>query len=207
MSSAQHGVRDYTGSRACVISEYGDWEHGCVWADPITGCQCRIERSAGEAALSSVATTRDNDRGQNRGLSWFTVDGVWTIFDYQSWSRGPYTASGDMDIFRIPKFPASFSQSQRAPAGGLAGGTVRARDMVYTPGSASRINVVIDTANLQLAADGSDIAIVYASILDANGKVVPAAANSVSFTLSGPATLVGTNPVAAIAGIASILLR
>ncbi|MBN1306351.1 MAG: hypothetical protein JXA18_00435, partial [Chitinispirillaceae bacterium] len=56
MSSAQHDVRGYNGSRACVISEFGDWEHGCVWnsASPITGCQCRIERSAGEAALRSL---------------------------------------------------------------------------------------------------------------------------------------------------------
>jgi hypothetical protein len=284
-SSAQHNLRNFgSGCSAPVImAEYGDWEHGCVWANPITGCQCRIERSAGEATLLSVANTRANDLSSDRGLSWLSGDAVWTIFDYQSWTNGPYTASGDMDIFRIPKFSARFMRSQRSPgdtlgapaakggpmvfiasywsassalnvpvysncdqvrlymnttliatmnpgtgtnlehpifsftvpyfqsgylrAEGLIGGSVRATDTVFTPGTASRVSVVIDTAGLQFAADGSDIAIVYASILDANGEVIPTSTLSVNFTVSGPGTLVGTNPVAAIAGIASILLR
>jgi beta-galactosidase len=281
MSSAQHDVRSYTGTRACIISEYGDWEHGCVWADPITGCVARIERSTGEAAMLSVATTRASDLSLNRGCSWLTVDGVWTVFDYQAWSRGPYTGSGDMDIFRIPKMSAYVYQSQRNPsltfsgvnygpmvhiasqwtstsatsltvysnceqvrlykngtlvatnspvtgtqlehpqfkfdvapfaagnlrAEGLIGGTAKAWDTVFTPGAASKIRLAIDTAGLEFAADGSDIALVYASVVDGNGQVVPTAANSVTFAVSGPGTLVGTNPVAAVAGVSSILLR
>jgi hypothetical protein len=205
MSSAQHGVRDYTGSRPCVISEYGDWEHGCVWASgsPITGCQCRIERSAGEAALRGVANTRANDLSLNRKCSWFTADGVWTIFDYQSWNAGPYTASGEMDIFRIPKYPAYSPQGSTVPAESL----IAAPETASPSSSASKIKVVIDTADLKFAADGSDIAIVYASILNGSGQVISNATNSVTFSLSGPGALVGTNPVAAIAGIASILIR
>ncbi len=205
MSSAQHKVRDYSGSRACIISEYGDWEHGCAWADPITGCKCRIDRSAGEAALQAMAVTRAGDIDLNRACSWFTMDGVWTIFDYQSWSRGPYTASGDMDIFRIPKFPAYFNQGVRKPS--VTGASLNSGLPANASGSSSQIKVVIDTASLRLAADGSDIAIVYASILGADGRINPAAATSVTFSLSGPGKLVGTNPAAAIAGIASILVR
>jgi hypothetical protein len=104
--------------------------------------------------------------------------------------------------FNVPSFLTGNLRAE-----GLIGGTVRAADTVFTPGSANRIRVVIDTAGLEFVADGSDIAIVYASILDANGQVIPTAAHGVTFTLSGPGTLVGTNPVAAIAGIASILLR
>jgi hypothetical protein len=104
--------------------------------------------------------------------------------------------------FNVPSFLTGNLRAE-----GLIGGTVRAADTVFTPGSADRIRVVIDTAGLEFVADGSDIAIVYASILDANGQVIPTAAHGVTFTLSGPGTLVGTNPVAAIAGIASILLR
>jgi beta-galactosidase len=282
-SSAQHHLWTFGSgcSRPLIMAEYGDWEHGCVWANPITGCQCRIERSAGEATLLSVAATRANDLSGNRQRTWISGDAVWTIFDYQSWVNGPYTGSGDMDIFRIPKFSGQFMRSQRSPsviiagvnsgpmvfiasywnnsssttisvysnceqvslykngtlvstnspvtgtnlehprfsfnaspyaagnlrAVGLIGGTARAWDTVYTPGTASRIRVIIDTAGLPFVADGSDIAIVYASILDANGEVIPTAANSVTFSVSGPGTLVGNNPVAAIAGIASILLR
>ncbi|MBN2189105.1 MAG: DUF4982 domain-containing protein [Chitinispirillaceae bacterium] len=283
-SSAQHNCRSFGGgcSSPIIMAEYGDWEHGCVWANPITGCQCRIERSAGESTLLSVSNTRQNDLSLDRGLTWLAGDAIWTVFDYQSWVNGPYTASGDMDIFRIPKFSGQFMRSQRDPAvaisgvnsgpmvfiasywnssssttvsvysnceqvslykngtlvstnspitgtnlehprfsfnaspyaagnlraEGLIGGTARAWDTVYTPGSATRVRVVIDTAGLQFVADGSDIAIVYASILDANGEVIPTATPSVNFTVvSGPGDYVGTNPVAAIAGIASILLR
>jgi beta-galactosidase len=283
-SSAQHNLRNFGGgcSNPVIMSEYGDWENGCQWANPITGCQCRIERSAGEASMLNVASIRANELSQNRALTWLSGDAVWTAFDYQSWVNGPYTGSGDMDIFRIPKFSAHFYQSQRDPsvtllgvnsgpmvfiasywntsssttvtvysncdqvslylnsalvathspttgtnlehplfsftipafttgtlrADGLIGGVVKATHSVTTPGTASRVSVVIDTAGLPFAADGSDIAIVYASIVDANGTVVPTAINSVNFTVvSGPGDFVGNNPQAAVAGIASILLR
>ena len=283
ISSAQHGVRDYNGTQACIISEYGDWEHGCIWTDgaPITGCEHRIERSAGEAAMLNVAKNRTIDLSVNRSLPWYSVDGVWTIFDYQTWDLGAYTGSGDLDIFRIPKFSAYMYQSQRNPgliypetgsgpmvaiashwtassstsvtvfsnceqvrlslngtvvstatpdngtylehppfsfaipafqsgtllAEGLIGGDVAARDTVATPGSASALRVTVDTAGLQFIADGSDIAVVYASIVDGNNQVIHSAGDLVTFSVAGPAKLVGNNPVEAVAGIAAILLR
>jgi hypothetical protein len=105
--------------------------------------------------------------------------------------------------FTVPSFQTGYLRAE-----GLIGGAVRAVDTVYTPGAAAKVSVVIDTARLPFAADGSDIAIVYASILDANGHIVPSATNSVNFTIvSGPGDFVGSNPKAAEAGIASILLR
>lgn len=105
--------------------------------------------------------------------------------------------------FSIPSF-----QSGTLRADGLIGGAVKATYSVTTPGTASKVSVAIDTASTQFSADGSDIALVYASILDANGTVLPAASNSITFAVSsGPGDLVGTNPVAAQAGIATIMLR
>ncbi len=209
ISSAQHRVREYAGSRPCVISEYGDWEHGCVWSEtaPISGCQCRIERSAGESVLRSVAAVRADDIVLNNNCPWFTVDGVWSIFDYQSWSKAPYTASGDMDIFRIPKYPAYASKNRRSAAPGIIGEMMHQFRYTSSSTSPSAIRVDIDTAGLRFIADGSDIAIVYASIVDASGKIVSNATNSVTFFVSGPGVLVGNNPVSSVAGIASILLR
>lgn len=184
VSSSQHGVRSYNGPRACIISEYGDWEHGCVWQanGPITGCQMRMDRSAGESALNTVRSTRADDLRLNEGCSWFTADGIWSVFDYQSWDKMPYTGCGDMDIFRIPKYSSYVTGNQIPLVGELSG---------------SNIKVVIDTAELQFIADGSDIAIVYASNLSSD----------VTFSVSGPGSLVGSNPAEAIAGIATILLR
>jgi len=281
LSSAQHGARSYSGTRPCLISEYGDWEHGCVWANPITGCVDRVDRGDGEASMLTQLGNHMSDLSLNRGLSWLTCDGLWTAFDYQSWSNGPLTKSGSLDIFRIPKFSAYFFKSQRSPgdtlipavkggpmvsianywmasspttvtvfsncdsvalylnntlvakqgpitgtnleqpkfsfattftsgtlrANGLIGGVVNASDTVTTPGTATHIVVTIDTADLTFAADGSDIAIVYAALTDANGTIVPTTTNSVTFSLSGSADFVGNNPQPAEAGIASILLR
>lgn len=284
ISSSQHGVRSYNGSRACQISEYGDWDIGpCVWANPITGCADRVSRSDGEAALLRQAYNHDTSLSANRALSWLTGDALWSAYDYQTWAYFPLTTSGALDIFRIPKFSAHFFRSQRSPADtlvpgvkggpmvfiasywtttsarpvtvysnceqvrlslngttiatqspitgsrvehprfsftiasfqagtlraeGLIGGVVRAIHEVKTPVTAARVVVTIDTANLAFAADGSDIAIVYASIVDSNGTVMPAAGNSVNFTIvSGPGDYIGYNPQTAEAGIASILLR
>jgi beta-galactosidase len=99
-------------------------------------------------------------------------------------------------------------------AEGLIGNTVRARDTVMTPGAATRVAVTIETPGQTLLADGSDIAMVYASIVDTNGTVVPNASNSVAFTVSGTSTarLITTTvaagqTAAAQAGIATVLLR
>ncbi len=283
ISSSQHGVRSYSGSRPCAISEYGDWDVGpCTESGgTIVGCADRIERSQGEAAMLTQASNHMSGLSQNRALSWLSGDALWSAFDYQSWSADPMTSSGALDLFRIPKFSAYFFQSQRSPlvtfqgvnsgpmvfiasqwtstsarpvqvysncdqvslylnnaliatqspssgsnlehppfsfaipsftsgtlrADGLIGGAVKASDTVSTPGTASKIICTIDTAGLSFAADGSDIAIVYASIVDANGTVLPTASNSVTFTASGPGDFVGNNPQPAEAGIATILLR
>ena len=47
----------------------------------------------------------------------------------------------------------------------------------------------------------------YASIVDENGTLVPTASNPVTFELSGPARLIGQNPLEAEAGIASIVVE
>jgi beta-galactosidase len=99
-------------------------------------------------------------------------------------------------------------QSGTLRADGLIGGVVRATHSVSTPGTANKISVTIDTANMQFIADGSDIAMVHASILDASGTVIPSASNTVTFSVSsGPGDLVGNASFAAQAGIATVLLR
>jgi beta-galactosidase len=283
-AASQGGVRSTTDSRPIIICEYGDWDLGCVYGTSITGCLDRIVRSDGEAALLRQATNHASQLSINRGLSWLCADALWSAFDYQSWSLAPFTTSGSLDIFRIPKYSAWFYKSQRSPADtlepgpakggpmvfiasawtsssaipvkvysnceqvslylngtlvstqspsgganlehppfsfaipsfqsgtlradGLIGGAVKATYSVGTPGTATKVSVAIDTASMQFLADGSDIALVYASVLDANNTVLPAASNSVTFSvLSGPGDLVGNNPIAAQAGIATIMLR
>jgi hypothetical protein len=95
-------------------------------------------------------------------------------------------------------------------AEGLIGGTVRATHTVRAPGTKSCVSVKLDTANMKLQADGSDIAIAYASIVDANGTVVPTANDAVTFAVSGPGTIIsgdGNPTTAAVAGIATVYIQ
>ena len=104
--------------------------------------------------------------------------------------------------FTVP----TFTSTDSLRANGLIGGVVKATHLVRTPGTASCIAMRLDTANMPLAADGADLAIAYASIVDANGTVVPAAVNPVTFTVSGPGRIISGdgNPTAAVAGIATV---
>jgi beta-galactosidase len=94
-------------------------------------------------------------------------------------------------------------------AEGLINGAVRARDTVRTPLTAAKIRITIDTATLPMVADGSDLAIVYGSIVDANGTVLPTAVNPVTFSVNGPGKIISGdgNPVTAVAGIATLYVQ
>ena len=62
--------------------------------------------------------------------------------------------------------------------------------------SAARVALSADRSTID--ADGQDLAFITGDIQDANGAIVPSAANSVMFAVSGPGQLVGLdngNPV------------
>jgi beta-galactosidase len=60
---------------------------------------------------------------------------------------------------------------------------------VETTGAPAAVQLTADRA--KLAANNMDIAVVKVAILDAHGRVVPVADNKVTFTLTGPAKLIG----------------
>jgi len=94
-------------------------------------------------------------------------------------------------------------------AEGYIGGILVATHIVRTPGTASSIIVSFDAS--EMVADGSDIIFAYASVVDANGTVVPTYGNSssqkITFNVTGPATLVSPSVIRAEAGISTALLR
>lgn len=109
----------------------------------------------------------------------------------------------------LPHPPFTFSgltwASGELRAEGLIGGQVAAEHSVRTPGSAQSLSVAADT--MDVPANGSESIFVYASILDNNGTLVPTASNNVTFSVTGPASLVGPAAVKAEAGVAVALIR
>ena len=106
--------------------------------------------------------------------------------------------------FKVPSFASGTLRAE-----GLIGGVIRATHEVKTPLTASRVKITIDTANMALIADGADLALIYASIVDDNGTVIPAATNAVTFSANGPGTIIcgDGNPVTAVAGIAAAYVQ
>ncbi|MFK2879202.1 glycoside hydrolase family 2 protein [Rhodanobacter hydrolyticus] len=87
------------------------------------------------------------------------------------------------------------------------GGHVVASQVRKTPGEAVALAMDVDLQGMDLAADGSDLVFVHATVVDAHGTTVPDATQLVAFEVDGPAELIGDNPRMAEAGIASVLLR
>jgi len=82
-----------------------------------------------------------------------------------------------------------------------------------TPEAPAKIKLVVDLDQRQFTADGSDIVLAYAHILDANDTLVRDGRHDVKFTVNSPATIVGdgadiaANPMRSQNGIAPVLVR
>lgn len=86
-------------------------------------------------------------------------------------------------------------------------GNLAASHCVRTAGKPSAINLAIDQSGLKPQSGTGDIVFVYASIVDNAATVVSQATDTVTFSVSGNAQLVGPAKVAAEAGIAGALIR
>jgi beta-galactosidase len=104
--------------------------------------------------------------------------------------------------FKIDRF-----QAGELEAIGFIAGKRVASHKVTTPLKPHTIRLAAECDKIKPAAGKKDVFFVHASILDRNGTLVPTASNSVLFELSGPAWLIGRNPIDAEAGIASILVE
>lgn len=82
-----------------------------------------------------------------------------------------------------------------------------------TPGKPYKIELRLDTLGRSFVADGTDILMVYATVVDKNGTTIPDATNLINFTLKGDATVVGdqadinANPMFTEYGVAPALIR
>ncbi len=107
--------------------------------------------------------------------------------------------------------PFTFSLGQFTPgtlkAVGYIKGKEAATHIVQTPLEPTGLVIKADLMGIDLAADGVDTIFVYANVVDKNGTTVWGSDTEITFSVSGPAKLVGDNPTNAQAGIATVLLQ
>lgn len=70
-------------------------------------------------------------------------------------------------------------------------GRAWAAETVGTTGEAARLKLTADRS--RIANDGEDLSFVTVEVLDRDGRVVPTAANSITFDIKGPGDIVGTD--------------
>jgi beta-galactosidase len=102
--------------------------------------------------------------------------------------------------FSIPKYVKG-----KLEAKGFIDGNEVVNYVVKTPESPKEIILEIDESNSKITTN--DVVFLYAKIIDKNGTLLTDFDDKVTFSLEGSGMLIGENPVAFEAGIASIILK
>jgi hypothetical protein len=122
--------------------------------------------------------------------------------------QGPDSDTGPAGLAHPPftfTLPGYSPGTLRASA--VRNGREVASHSVTTPGRPSAMRLAADISNKHLQAGNSDVIFVHATLTDSAGNQVYTGEAMVEFTVRGNAELVGSNPVRAEAGIATILMR
>jgi len=96
---------------------------------------------------------------------------------------------------------------------GMNGNKVLITETLHTPEKAQGIKLVMDTAGRDFVADGADILVGHAHLIDKNGTLIKDTPATIRFSVSGPASVVGdgvdigANPLKTKGGIAPVLIR
>jgi len=72
-----------------------------------------------------------------------------------------------------------------------ASGTVLTTETIETTGAPASVNVYAEYSGGDIIADGQDVALLIASITDAQGRIVPTATNVINIAVAGQGTLYG----------------
>jgi beta-galactosidase len=165
IQARQHGGCRDVSDRACLVSEYGDWEYYAqnaglrqdAWADlEADEANSRQLRWHGEAALLQQATNFQEAHNDNLQTIAF-ADGLWVMFDYNRGYAPDIESSGCMDLFRLPKFSYALFQSQRHPDEELrqaASGPMVFIASQWTPDSSPNVRVFSNCDEVALFING-----------------------------------------------------
>jgi beta-galactosidase len=168
IQARQHGGCREVTDRACLVSEYGDWEYYAqnagleqeAWADLAPDeANSRQLRWHGEAALLQQATNFQEAHDDNRRTIAF-ADGLWVMFDYNRGYAPDIESSGCMDLFRLPKFSREFFRSQRPPdeiLPRLDSGPMVFIASHWTPDSSLEVRVFGNCEEVELRLDGEPL--------------------------------------------------
>ncbi|AWG22715.1 glycoside hydrolase family 2 [Flavobacterium faecale] len=121
--------------------------------------------------------------------------------DYKNLKHAPFH-------FKIENF-----EKGTLTANGLVEGQKMSSDTKMTPEAPDHIILELDSEGRKLTADGSDIIVGYAKVVDKNGTILQEVDMDISFSVKGNATIVGdqtaahSNPMFTTHGVAPVLIQ
>jgi beta-galactosidase len=121
----------------------------------------------------------------------------------------------DKDAYsnNLPHPPFTFAVSRfekgKLEAVGYVGGVKVVNAVRMTPEKPYAIKLSLDESGKKFATGTNDIVFLYASVVDANGTLVPDATNEITFSINGNdnPNFIGTRTIKCEAGMATILLK
>ena len=126
-------------------------------------------------------------------------------------SLGRQKPDTDPNSTHLASPPFTFSLASFIPGELIAKGFINGKEVAIahrkTPGEAAALKLWMDESGRPLQKGVNDVVFLYAAIVDQNGTILPDATHPVTFTVDGDAQLIGSNPMTAEAGIATVLLK
>ena len=112
------------------------------------------------------------------------------------------------DNLQFPSYTLHLKQpAQKIEVVGLIANTKTASHTRTAPVAAKALQLSADLEKIPVAVGEKDVFIVHTAIVDGNETVLMSEFPEVTFSIEGPARLIGENPIKAEAGIASIVVE
>ncbi len=169
LDARQHGGCRHAEERACLVSEYGDWEYYAMnaglaqdaWQDLSPAeSNSRQFRWQGERAMLQQAANFQEAHNDNLATG-AIGDGLWVMYDYNRGYAPDIESSGCADIFRLPKYAWHFFRSQRDAAARIPGAATGPMVFIasdWVAGSSPEVRVFSNCDEVALSLDGRVIA-------------------------------------------------
>ncbi|MEM6700487.1 MAG: DUF4982 domain-containing protein, partial [Bacteroidota bacterium] len=155
------------------------------------------------------------EEGTNEVIVYSNADEVELVVNGRTIARAKPDRTGMNSSFEHPPFriPVQEFEAGKLIVKGYVGKQLVVEKSIYSKQKPVAISIKVDTSGRQFVADGSDIVLAYAHIVDENGMTITNANYDIKFEVQGDASIVGdganigANPMETIHGVASVLVK
>ena len=151
----------------------------------------------------------------NEVIVYSNTDEVELLLNGKSIARQKPDHTGMNSAFDHPpfRFLIETYEPGKLTARGWTGKQILAEQSIFTPEEATSLRLEVDTSGRKHTADGSDIMLAYAYVVDNHGMIIKDKVVDVKFSIKGPAVIIGkgtdisANPMPSRFGMSPVLIQ